>query len=72
MLIIIKILLKCLDYRVLEKYNRLYKNPWFLVAKKIAKTYKLINIIIKINSIILRDANMLPFINKFSKEFAEY
>ena len=72
MLVVIKMLLKRLNRGVLEKCNRLYKNSQFLVAKKLASTYKLINIAIKINSITLQDANMPLLIDKFLKEFAKY
>ena len=63
-------LLECLDHGILKKCNKPYKNPWFLIAKKLAKTYRLINAAIKINLVILWDANMPLFIDKFSKEFA--
>ncbi|KAF8846528.1 hypothetical protein BDZ45DRAFT_608841, partial [Acephala macrosclerotiorum] len=44
----------------------------FLIAKKIAGIYRLINAIMKINSIILRDVNILLSVNEFSKKFVEY
>ena len=47
----------------------LYQNSWFLVAKKVANIYQLINAAIKMNSVILRDANLLPIVNEFSEEF---
>src|SRR6266498_786940 len=49
-----------------------YRNPWFLMKKKKKGKYRLINITIKINRMIIRDINLPPFINEFSKEFAEY
>ena len=55
---------------ILEKCDRLYQNPWFLVAKKVANTYQLINAAIKMNSVILRDANLPPIVDEFSEEFA--
>ena len=65
-------LLERLEKGVLEKGNGPYRNPWFLVAKKVAGAYKLINITIKMNSVILRDANMPLSVDKFFKEFARY
>ena len=70
MLIVIKMLLEQLNRGILEKCNKPYKNPQFLVAKKLASTYKLINAAIKMNSITLQDVNMLLLIDKFLKEFA--
>ena len=49
-----------------------YRNPWFLIKKKEKGKYRLINIIIKINRVIIRDANFPPSINKFSKKFIKY
>jgi hypothetical protein len=46
-------LLECLDYKVLKKYNRPYQNSWFLVIKKVTRTYRLINTAIKINLVTL-------------------
>ena len=57
---------------MLKKCNSLYRNPWFLVAKKLAGTYRLINAAIKINSITLRDANLPLLVNEFLKEFIGY
>ena len=34
--------------------------------------YQLINIVIKINEIMLRDANLPPLVDEFLKEFIEY
>ncbi|KAF8848362.1 hypothetical protein BDZ45DRAFT_606015, partial [Acephala macrosclerotiorum] len=44
----------------------------FLIAKKTIRIYRLINTTMKINSIILRDVNILFFVDKFSKKFVEY
>ncbi|KAF8852177.1 hypothetical protein BDZ45DRAFT_600385, partial [Acephala macrosclerotiorum] len=44
----------------------------FLIAKKVARIYRLINATIKINSIILRNANIFPFVNEFSEKFIKY
>ena len=44
-----------IKHRVLEKCYGLYQNPWFLVKKKVKKTYRLINTTIKMNSVTLRD-----------------
>ena len=38
-LIVAQMLINRLNRGVLEKSNSLYKNPWFLVAKKATKAY---------------------------------
>jgi hypothetical protein len=70
--VVVKMLLERLDRGILEKCNRPYKNPWFLVAKKLASTYKLINAAMKMNSITLQDANMPLLVDEFLEEFAKY
>jgi hypothetical protein len=54
---------------VLKKYSSLYRNPWFLVVKKIARIYHLIYLVIKINLVIYRDINIPPLVNEFVEEF---
>ncbi len=49
-----------------------YRNPWFLIKKKEKGKYRLINIAIEINSVIIRDINLPPSINEFSEEFIRY
>jgi len=46
-----------------------YRNLWFLVKKKEKGKYRLINTIIKINRVIVRDVNFPPSVNKFFEEF---
>jgi hypothetical protein len=65
-----KMLLERLDRGVLEKCDGPYRNPWFLVAKKMAGTYRLINAAMKMNSVTLRDSNLPPSVDEFSEEFA--
>ncbi len=50
----------------------LYRNPWFLMKKKEKDKYRLINIIMEINRVIIRDANLPPSVNEFFEEFAGY
>jgi len=42
------------------------------MKKKKKDKYRLVNIIIKINRVIVRDANLPPSINEFFKEFTGY
>jgi hypothetical protein len=60
---------KRLNRGVLEYFKGLYKNLWFLVKKKKPREYRLINLAIYLNIIIKRDANLLPFIDKFINKF---
>src|SRR6266498_725314 len=57
---------------LIESSYTLYKNPYFLIKKKEENKYRLINNAIKINRVIIRDGNLPPAINKFSKEFGNY
>jgi hypothetical protein len=59
-----------MKHGVLEKCYGPYRNPWFLVEKKVKKTYRLINAAIKMNSVTLRDANLPPTVDEFLEEFA--
>jgi len=68
---IIQILKDRLERGVLEKYEGAYRNPWFLVAKKEVGEYRLINAAMKMNEVTLRDANLPPSVDEFSKEFAD-
>jgi hypothetical protein len=61
-----------LNRGVLKYSKRLYRNPWFLVKKKKLGEYRLINSAIYLNIITRRDANLPPFIDKFTDEFAGY
>ena len=71
-LVVVKILIKRLERGVLKKYDSPYRNLQFLVAKKTARTYRLINAAMKMNLVTLRDTNLLLSIDKFSKEFTRY
>ncbi len=55
---------------ILKYYNKLYRNLWFLVKKNNTK-YWLINIVVYINKIIIKNTNLLSLINNFSKKFTE-
>ncbi len=57
---------------VLEPSYGPYRNPWFLVKKKEKGKYHLVNAAIKINRVIVKDINLPPSVNEFSKEFAGY
>ncbi len=50
----------------------LYRNPYFLIKKKKGNKYHFINNAVEINRVIIRDGNLPPTINEFSKEFGNY
>ncbi len=49
-----------------------YRNSWFLVKKKEKGKYRLVNTAIKINRVIVRDANLPPFVDEFFEKFVRY
>ena len=52
------------------KFNfNLYKNLWFLINKKVKNKYQMINAIMNMNEIIIRDVNLSFNVEKFSKKF---
>jgi hypothetical protein len=55
---------------VLEPCDGPYRNPWFLVKKKSASKYRLINVALLINKVTKRDTNMPPDTNEFAEESA--
>ena len=69
--IIIKMLQERIDADFFEFNFDLYKNFWFLIDKKIKNKYRMINVIMNMNKMIIRDVN-LPFnVEKFLKKFAD-
>jgi len=56
------------EKNVLEPSYGPYRNPWFLVKKEKGK-YRLINTAMEINRVTVRDTNLPPFVNEFSKKF---
>ena len=67
--IIIKMLQKKIDADLFEFNFDSYKNFWFLIDKKIKNKYQMINAIMNMNEIIIRDVNLSFNIKKFSKKF---
>ncbi len=50
----------------------LYRNSWFLMKKKEKGKFRLVNIIMKINRVIIRDINFPPSVDEFSEKFVGY
>jgi hypothetical protein len=59
-----------LDAGTLEFGQGAYRNPYFLVAKKDAGKYRLINNAQEINRVTIKDAYLLPDTDSFSEHFA--
>ena len=57
---------------MLKSNHGSYRNPWFLVKKKEKGKYHLVNAAIKINRVIVKDINLPPSVNEFSKKFVGY
>ena len=68
--IVIKMLQKKIDADFLELNFDSYKNFWFLINKKIKNKYQMINAIMNMNEMIIRDVNLSFNVEKFSKKFA--
>ncbi len=56
---------------VLEFCYEFYRNSWFLVKKKKKEKYSLINVVLKMNRVIIRNANLSSAIDEFSEEFVD-
>ena len=68
--IVINILQKQISVELLKWCFEFYRNSWFLIDKQIKNKYRIINVAMNMNEVIIRDVN-LPFnVEKFSKEFA--
>jgi hypothetical protein len=57
---------------VLKFCYEFYRNSWFLVKKKKKEKYRLINVVLKMNRVIIRNANLFSAIDEFSEKFADY
>jgi hypothetical protein len=57
---------------MLKRSENPYRNSWFLAKKKDKISYRLINTIIKMNRVIIKDINMFPSANEFAKKFSRY
>ena len=68
-LIIIKMLQKRINADFLEFNFDSYKNLWFLINKKVKNKYRMINAIMSMNEIIIRDVILSLNVKKFSKKF---
>ena len=68
----IKMLKDRLNKGALKFLEELYRNLWFLVKKKKPRDYKLINLVIHLNTIIRQDVNLLLLVDKFIEEFTRY
>jgi RNase H-like domain found in reverse transcriptase/Integrase zinc binding domain/Reverse transcriptase (RNA-dependent DNA polymerase) len=67
---VIKMLRDRIERGVLEYCDGPYRNPWFLVAKKVKGEFRLINAAMDMNKVTVRDANLPPSVDEFSEEFA--
>ena len=68
--IVVNMLQKQINVELLKSCFECYCNLWFLINKKIKNKYRLINVAMNMNEIIIQDVNLLSNVEKFSKEFA--
>ncbi len=50
---------------------KFYKNFWFLIKKKKKDKYCLINVVLKINRVTIRDVNLSSAMNEFFEKFVD-
>jgi hypothetical protein len=62
---------KRLDRETLKYCNGSYRNPWFLIKKGTGANfiYRLINAVMNINRVTIKDVNLSPSLNAFAEEF---
>jgi hypothetical protein len=69
---IIKMLNDRIKRNILKKNEDPYRNPWFLAKKKDKISYRLVNITMEMNRVIIKNANMPSSADEFAEEFSEY
>jgi hypothetical protein len=57
---------------ILKRSENPYRNLWFLAKKKDKISYRLVNITMKMNRVIIRDTNMPPSADEFAEKFFGY
>ena len=62
---IVEMLRERIDNEILKSCHELYQNSWFLMKKKSNK-YRMINAIMNINKVIIRDVNLPSDVDDFS------
>ena len=67
--IVVNMLQKRINVEFLKSCFEFYRNSWFLIDKKIKNKYRMINVAMNMNEIIIGDINLLFNVEKFSKEF---
>ncbi len=68
---LINMLKKWLDSDILESCQESYQNSWFLVRKLQKEKYHLINTVMHINKVTIKDVNISSNIEQFVKEFTD-
>ena len=69
--IVVNMLQKRISAELLKSRFESYRNSWFLIDKKIKNKYRIINVAMNMNKVIIQDANLSLNVEKFSKEFAK-
>ena len=66
--VVVEILNKRIKIGIFKSCDESYRNSWFLVKKK-SGAYQIIIIIMKMNKVIMRDANISLNLNEFIENF---
>ena len=69
--IVVNMLQKQINAEFLKSCFEPYRNSWLLIDKKIKNKYRMINIAMNMNEIIIRDVNLLFNVEEFLKEFTK-
>ena len=67
--IVINMLQKRINAEFLKSCFEFYCNSWFLIDKKIKNKYRMINAVINMNGVIIRNVNLSFNVEEFSKRF---
>ena len=68
--VIVNMLQERINVELLKSCFELYRNFWFLINKKVKnRKYRMINVAMNINRVIIRNVNLLFNIEEFSNEF---
>ncbi len=67
---IIGMLQETLKIGVIEPFHGLYRNPWYLVKKSTLEKYRLVNVVVELKQVTVRDGNLPLSADEFFKEFA--
>jgi hypothetical protein len=69
---VIKMLNDRIKRDILKKSESPYRNSWFLAKKKNKISYRLVNAVMEMNRVTIKDINMFPSADEFAEKFFKY